>query len=80
MTTGFFFETIYIYIKLASRLIKNLPVPLGTLVRKRVRQKLAAVRSTTIYNQPEGCELEMQVAQHPRKTSHHVNLPMTTGS
>jgi hypothetical protein len=43
----FFFKP-YIYIKLASRLIKNLSVPLGTLVRKRVRQKLAAVRSTTI--------------------------------
>jgi hypothetical protein len=38
-----FFEiNTYIYIKLASRLIKNLPVPLGILVRKRVRQKLAA--------------------------------------
>jgi hypothetical protein len=38
----FFFLKQGIYIKLASRLIKNLPVPLGTLVRKRVRLKLAA--------------------------------------
>jgi hypothetical protein len=38
----FFFEIKAIYIKLASRLIKNLPVSLDTLVRKRVRQKLAA--------------------------------------
>jgi hypothetical protein len=38
----FFFEINRSYIKQASRLIKNLPVPLGTLVRKRVRQKLAA--------------------------------------
>jgi hypothetical protein len=37
-----FFEIKDVYIKLASRLIKNLPVPLGTLVRKRVRLKLAA--------------------------------------
>jgi hypothetical protein len=35
-----FFETLYI--KLASSLIKNLSVLLGTLVRKRVRLKLAA--------------------------------------
>jgi hypothetical protein len=39
---AFFFEVNDEYIKLASRLIKNLPVPLGTLVRKRVRLKLAA--------------------------------------
>jgi hypothetical protein len=40
---GFFFKiNTYIYIKLASRLIKNLIVPLGTLVRKIVRKKLAA--------------------------------------
>jgi hypothetical protein len=31
------------YIKQASRLIKNLPVPSGTLVRKRMRLKLAAL-------------------------------------
>jgi hypothetical protein len=37
-----FFEINDEYIKLASRLIKNLPVPLDTLVRKRVRLKLAA--------------------------------------
>jgi hypothetical protein len=39
---SFFFKVKRQYIKLASRLIKNLPVPLGTLVRKRVRLKLAA--------------------------------------
>jgi hypothetical protein len=37
-----FFEEKDQYIRQASRLIKNLPVPLGTLVRKRVRLKLAA--------------------------------------
>jgi hypothetical protein len=35
----FFYEIKRHYIKLASRLIKNLLVPLGTLVRKRVRLK-----------------------------------------
>jgi hypothetical protein len=38
----FFLKVKRQYIKLASRLIKNLPVPLGTLVRKRVRLKLTA--------------------------------------
>jgi hypothetical protein len=33
------------YIKLASRLIKSLPAPLGTLVRKKVRLELAATKS-----------------------------------
>jgi hypothetical protein len=33
------------YIKQVSCFIKNLPVPLGTLVRKKVRQKLAAASS-----------------------------------
>jgi hypothetical protein len=37
------------YIKQASRLIKNLPVPLGTLVRKRVCKKLAASSSKNSY-------------------------------
>ena len=37
------------YIKLASRLIKNLPVPLGTLVRKRARLKPAAIRHIAYY-------------------------------
>jgi hypothetical protein len=36
----FFFEINDKYIKLASRLIKNLPIPLDTLIRKRVRLKL----------------------------------------
>ena len=33
---------LYSTVRSASRLIKNLPVPLGTLVRKIVRLKLAA--------------------------------------
>jgi hypothetical protein len=36
------------YIRQASCLIKNLPVPLDTLVRKRVRLKLAAENHTVI--------------------------------
>jgi hypothetical protein len=39
-------------LKLASRLIKNLLAPLDTLVRKRVCQKLAAIKITSSYNQP----------------------------
>jgi hypothetical protein len=39
---SFFLKVKQKYIRQASRLIKNLPVPLGTLVRKRVRLKLAA--------------------------------------
>jgi hypothetical protein len=41
-TEGDFFLSKHEYIKLASRLIKNLLVPLDTLVRKRVRLKLNA--------------------------------------
>jgi hypothetical protein len=41
-TSIFFFEVKAIYIKQASHLIKNLPVPLD-MVRKRVRKKLAAL-------------------------------------
>jgi hypothetical protein len=37
-----FFEVKSYYIKQASQLIKNLPAPLTTLVRKRVRKKLVA--------------------------------------
>jgi hypothetical protein len=37
-----FFNSKAQYIKQARRLIKNIPVPLRTLVRKRVRQKRAA--------------------------------------
>jgi hypothetical protein len=33
----------------ASRFIKNLPVPLGTLVRKKVRKKLTAPKSQNGY-------------------------------
>ena len=39
---GFFFEFSPTYIRSASRLIKTLPVPFGTLDRERVRMKLAA--------------------------------------
>jgi hypothetical protein len=38
----FFVEVNDNYIKLPRRLIKNLPVPLGTLVKKKVRLKLDA--------------------------------------
>ena len=41
-TSPLFFEIKHHYIRSASRLIKNLPVPLGTLVRKIVHKKLAA--------------------------------------
>jgi hypothetical protein len=46
----FFFEINRSYIKQASRLIKNLPVPLGTLVKKRVRQKLAACITVRLHH------------------------------
>jgi hypothetical protein len=44
----FFFLKITNLLKLASRLIKNLPVPFGTLVRKRVRLELAAKHQDSI--------------------------------
>jgi hypothetical protein len=47
-TACFFLKVKRKYIRQASRLIKNLPVPLGTLVRKRVRLKLAAENHSII--------------------------------
>jgi hypothetical protein len=46
----FIFETNDSINKLASRLIKNLPVPLGTLVRKRVPLKLAALNNVPLHH------------------------------
>ena len=40
---------LYSTVRSASRLIKNLPVPLGTLVRKRVRLKPAASLHHIVY-------------------------------
>ena len=40
---------LYSIVRSASRLIKNLPVPLGTLVRKRVRLKPAASLHHIVY-------------------------------
>jgi hypothetical protein len=55
----FFFEINDEYIKLTSRLIKNLPVPLGTLVRKRVRLDRA----------------EMQLVASPTATEEDSSFP-----
>jgi hypothetical protein len=48
-TNWVFFLSKRKYIELASRLIKNLSVPLGTLVRKRVRLKLTAHNIVTSF-------------------------------
>jgi hypothetical protein len=62
------------YIKLASLLIKNLPVPLGTLVRKKVRLKLAAFIIIQLHRLL-GCKECYQGAHHPSYNLFYLRNP-----
>ena len=61
---------LYSTVRSASRLIKNLPVPLGTLVRKRVRLKPAASLHHIVHLiRPGLCIVGAELSNVPRLVS-----------